>query len=78
MTQYTRRLSDKILAAFHQACDQKQTDTAEYLLRALELAVTRYGGHPNADKRKSLAEVVDAYERLQILKKPDMALASVQ
>ncbi len=72
MTEHARRLSDKILGAFNQACDQSQLDTAEHLLHALELTVTRYGGHPNADKRKSIEEVVAAYERLQALKKTNV------
>lgn len=69
MSHPRRRLSDKIIDAFNMACDQGQLDTAEHLLHALEVAVTRYGGHPQADKRKSIAEVVDAYERLQTLKR---------
>lgn len=75
MSEHTRRLSDKILGAFNQACDQNQIDTAEHLLHALEVAVTRYGGHPNADKRKSIAEVVDAYERLHALRKSQLLVA---
>jgi hypothetical protein len=41
MTQFTRRLSDKILAAFDQACEQRQLEVAEHLVRALELTLTR-------------------------------------
>jgi hypothetical protein len=33
---YTRRLSDKILIAFHQACDQGDFEVAERLLTVLE------------------------------------------
>jgi hypothetical protein len=63
-----RRLSDKVLAAFNQACDQGYTDIAEMLLRTLELALTREGGANSADKRTELGAVIDAYSRLLTLK----------
>lgn len=63
-----RRLSDKILAAFNQACEQGQIETAEHLLRALELSLTRYGGHNAADKRGHLGPVVEAFGRLEALR----------
>ena len=53
----TRRLSDKILMAFHQACDQDQIDTAEHLLRALELTVTNYGGQDRKSTRLNSSHV---------------------
>jgi hypothetical protein len=61
-------LSDKVLAAFNQACDQGYTDIAEMLLRTLELALTREGGANSADKRTELGAVIDAYSRLLTLK----------
>jgi hypothetical protein len=54
--------------AFHQACDQDQIDTAEHLLRALELTVTNYGGPGVVDRRDIESAVVEAYQRLQSLK----------
>lgn len=68
MTEYTRRLSDKILFAFNQACDQGYFDVAEVLIRALELALTRQGGYGKTDNRQNLQAVTDAYARLQTLK----------
>jgi hypothetical protein len=38
---YTRRLSDKILIAFHHACDQADFEVAEQLLHILEMMLTR-------------------------------------
>ena len=66
-----RRLSDKVLAAFNQACDRGYIDIAEMLLRCLELALTREGGANSDDKRTELGAVIDAYSRLLALKNPD-------
>jgi hypothetical protein len=68
-----RRLSDKILAAFNQACEQRQVDTAEHLLRALELSLTRYGGKNSSDKRGDLGPVVEAFGRLEALRQNPIA-----
>ena len=38
---YTRRLSDKILIAFHQACDQADFEVAEQLLVVVEAMLKR-------------------------------------
>ena len=38
---YSRRLSDKILIAFHHACDQADFEVAEQLLHILEMMLTR-------------------------------------
>ena len=67
-TQYFRRLSDKILAAFEQACERGELDVAELLVRALELTLTRTGGKGNVDQRSNLAPVIEAYERLKSLR----------
>jgi hypothetical protein len=37
---YKRRLSDRILIAFHQACDQADFEVAEGLLEVLENMIT--------------------------------------
>ena len=66
-----RRLSDKVLAAFNQACEQGFADIAEMLLRTLELALTREGGAQSSDKRTELGPVIEAYSRLLTLKNPD-------
>jgi hypothetical protein len=63
-----RRLSDKVLAAFNQACDTGDADIAEMLLRALELILTRQGGAEADDKRAELGAVMEAYSRLLTIK----------
>jgi hypothetical protein len=65
-----RRLSDKLFAAFQQACEQKNIEVAEAILKALELVLTREMAEPGkADRRAGESEpVVEAYGRLQKLK----------
>ncbi|HXX03026.1 MAG TPA: hypothetical protein VEI03_10420 [Stellaceae bacterium] len=65
-----RRLSDKILAAFDQACERRELDVAELLVKALEMTLTRVGGKGNVDHRHELGPVVEAYARLQRLRPP--------
>jgi hypothetical protein len=69
MAEPQRRLSDKVLAAFNQACDMRDPDVAEMLLRTLELILTRQGGPDSDEKRRELGAVMDAYGRLLTLKK---------
>lgn len=76
MNDNLRRLSDKILAAFNQACEQKQVETAEHLLRALELSLTRYGGQNASDKRSQLGPVVEAFGRLEELRQKQVSVAA--
>ena len=66
---HTRRLSDKILIAFHQACDQADFEVAERLLKVVEtvLAVPR----PIDRKRREQETLVAAHERLWQLRHPD-------
>ncbi len=59
-----RRLSDKILVAFHHACDAGDLQVAEQLLRTLEGMITRRGVPPEQNRRRSLESLVAAYERL--------------
>lgn len=68
---YTRRLSDKILIAFHHACDQNDFEVAEQLLRILELMLTRRPTNPDTNRRRSLETLVAAYERLWYLRHPE-------
>lgn len=68
---YTRRLSDKILIAFHHACDQADYEVAEQLLRILELMLTRRPLNPDANRRRSIETLVAAYERLWYLRHPE-------
>jgi hypothetical protein len=68
---HTRRLSDKILLAFHHACDQSDFEVAEDLLRILELMLTRRPVSPDANRRKNMENLVAAHERLWLLRHPE-------
>jgi hypothetical protein len=61
---YTRRLSDKVLVAFHQACDQSEYEIAQQLLNILETLVARSSSHSSYTRRRSIGTLVAAYERL--------------
>ncbi len=66
-----RRLSDKILVAFHHACDAQDLDVAEQLLKTLETMLTRRGVPSEQNRRKSLETLVAAHERLWHLRHRD-------
>ena len=68
---YSRRLSDKILIAFHHACDQADYDIAEQLLHILENMLSRRTVAPDANRRKSIESLVAAHERLWHLRHPE-------
>jgi hypothetical protein len=68
---YSRRLSDKILLAFHHACDQGDYEIAEQLLHILETMLTRRTVPPEANRRKSIESLVAAHERLWHLRHPE-------
>ena len=68
---YTRRLSDKILIAFHHACEHGDLEVAELLLRVLEMIVNRRPFIPDGNRRRDVASLVAAYERLWLLQHPD-------
>jgi hypothetical protein len=68
---YTRRLSDKILIAFHHACDQGDVEVAEQLLHILEMMLTRRPLTPDGTRRRSMESLVTAHERLWQLRHPD-------
>src|SRR5690349_3477368 len=68
---YTRRLSDKILIAFHHACDQSDFEVAEELLRVLEMMLTRRPLTPDGTRRRNMESLVAAHERLWHLRHPD-------
>jgi hypothetical protein len=60
----SRRLSDKILVAFHHACDQRELEVAEQLLRIVETVLRRPGPHAETNRRRGLDSLVAAHERL--------------
>ncbi|HUW80735.1 MAG TPA: hypothetical protein VMV54_07580 [Acidocella sp.] len=68
---YSRRLSDKILLAFHHACDQGDYEIAEQLLHMLETMLTRRTVPPDANRRKNIESLVAAHERLWHLRHPE-------
>jgi hypothetical protein len=61
---YTRRLSDKILIAFHQSCDQNDVETARQLLNVLDFMVLRQPTGMGGEKRRIKETLVAAHERL--------------
>jgi hypothetical protein len=67
---YSRRLSDKILIAFHQACDQADFDVAEELLLVLQTMLNRQPVVPGSNRR-SIETMVAAHERLWQLRHPE-------
>ena len=66
-----RRLSDKILVAFHHACDAHDLIVAEQLLKTLESMLTRRGVPPEHNRRRALESLVAAHERLWYLRHAD-------
>jgi len=68
---YSRRLSDKILIAFHHACDQGDYEVAEQLLHVLEMMLTRRPVSPDGNRRKNMESLVAAHERLWHLRHPE-------
>ncbi|SIQ32281.1 hypothetical protein SAMN05421828_103192 [Acidiphilium rubrum] len=74
-SRYSRRLSDKILIAFHHACDQDDYEIAEQLLVILEHMLTRRSPNSDANRRKSIESLVAAHERLWHLRHPEQKYA---
>lgn len=70
LPRHTRRLSDKVLVAFHHACDTSDLEIAEHLLRILEVMITRRPTNADGNRRRSLEGLVAAYERLWHLRHP--------
>lgn len=65
-----RRLADRLLVAFHTACDQAELDIAEQVLQVLEALVTRRPQTPDANRRRNLEALIAAHERLWYLRHP--------
>lgn len=70
LPRHSRRLSDKILIAFHHACDQADFEVAEQLLNVLESMLRNRPVAADANRRRSLDSLVAAYERLWYLRHP--------
>lgn len=69
---YSRRLSDKILIAFHHACDQADFEVAEQLLHILEMMLTRRPLTPDGTRRRNMESLIAAHERLWHLRHPNL------
>jgi len=80
MPRHFQRLSDKILVAFHRACDQGDFEVAQRLLDVLATVLTAprpigaeddpgIAGFVNRERRKQKT-LVAAYERLWQLRHP--------
>ena len=63
------RISDVIVDAFDEACDQENLEIAEALHTALELVMTRRAGPRDVEKRAVPVRVLNSYERLDALRK---------
>ena len=70
---YSRRLSDKILIAFHHACDQNDLEVADQLLQIVEMLLMRRPLHPDGSRRRNAESLVAAHERLWHLQHPYIA-----
>ena len=68
---YARRLSDKILIAFHHACDESDFVVAEQLLQVLERMQAGQPLAADGNRRRNVETLVAAYERLWQLRHPD-------
>jgi hypothetical protein len=69
---YARRLSDKILIAFHQACDQEEFEVAKQLLDVLEFMVMRPARTPDGRERRVKESLIAAHERLWHIRHPEL------
>jgi len=67
---HTRRLSDKVLVAFHHACDTSDLEIAGRLLSILETMLTRRSVEVGRNRRRSIEDLVAAHDRLWHLRHP--------
>ena len=59
-----RRVSDKVLIAFHAACDVGEYNVARQLLSALESLVNNPARPVTGERRREVESLVAAHERL--------------
>jgi hypothetical protein len=67
---YTKRLADKILIAFHQACDEREMAVASALLDLLERMAKRSPSVSDRRERHVRDSLVAAHERLWHIQHP--------
>ena len=70
---HSRRLEDKLLVAFHHACDVNDLEIAAEILRVLEVMLARRPAHADGNRRRNMESLVAAYERLWHLRHRDDA-----
>jgi len=70
LPRHTRRLSDKVLVAFHHACDTSDLEMAGRLLSIFETILTRRSVEVDRNRRRSIEDLVAAHERLWHLRHP--------
>lgn len=58
------RLADKVLIAFHQACDRSDLAVADRLLGILDTIVTRVSKSPELKGRRKMVTTVGLHRRL--------------
>jgi hypothetical protein len=74
---YSRRLSDKIQAAFDHACEENELTVAADLLVTLELVLLRIA--PRPDRREAIvAPLMASHERLWHLRATEQAKTADQ
>lgn len=61
---HTRRLEDKLLVAFHHACDVNDLEIAAEVLRVLEMMLGRRPVQPDPHRRRNIESFVAAHERM--------------
>jgi len=70
-----RRLTDRVLAAFHLACDDRDLEMARQLLALADLAMQRALPPPGGERRRCLRDFVLAHERFWLLRRHGAGLA---
>lgn len=70
---YARRLPDRLLTAFHIACDQGEHEIATQLLQIVEPLITRDPATPDPNRRRNLQNLLAAHTRLWHLRHPGAA-----
>ena len=65
-----RRLWDKVLVAFHHACDVDDFQIAELMLGVLETMIARPPAAGDISRRRNIQGLIAAHERLWTLRHP--------
>jgi hypothetical protein len=70
LPRFSRRLSDKILIAFHHACYQADLEVAGQLVSVLEMMLSRRPVTFNGKRRHDMDSLLAAHARLWHLRNP--------